>query len=296
MTSTIDTLKSHQPEHEFLICIDSDGCVFDTMELKQKECFIPNIIKHWNLQPYSKYARAAAEFVNLYSTWRGINRFPALIKVFDLLADWDVALVRGYETPDAPNLRRWIEEETRLGNPALEAYCAKHDEPDMHLALAWSVDVNKTVGEVVKGGLPPFPLARETFDRGRKQADLLVCSQTPTDALEREWQEQALDAYVFAIAGQEAGTKTEHIALAAENKYDKTKTLMIGDAPGDRKAAVANGALFYPILPGAEEDSWARLHDEALDRFFAGTYAGSYEQELVRAFEEQLPDTPPWKR
>ncbi len=296
MTSTIDILKNHEPKHEFLICIDSDGCVFDTMELKQKECFIPNIIKHWDLQPYSKYARAAAEFVNLYSTWRGINRFPALIKVFDLLADWDVALVRGYETPNTPNLRRWIEEETRLGNPALEAYCAKHDEPDMHQALAWSVDVNKTVGEVVKGGLPPFPLARETFDRGGKQADLLVCSQTPTDALQREWQEQDLDGYVFAIAGQEAGTKTEHIALATKGRYEKPKTLMIGDAPGDRKAAVANGALFYPILPGAEEDSWARLHEEALDRFFEGRYAGSYEQDLIQAFEKQLPETPPWKR
>jgi len=40
------------------------------MEIKQKECFIPNIIKYWKLQAISKYARAAAEFVNLYSKWR----------------------------------------------------------------------------------------------------------------------------------------------------------------------------------------------------------------------------------
>jgi phosphoglycolate phosphatase-like HAD superfamily hydrolase len=296
MTDTIQLLEDHQPQHEFLICIDSDGCVFDTMEIKQKECFIPNIIKHWDLQPYSKYARMAAEFVNLYSTWRGINRFPALIKTFDLLAEWDVVLKRGYTVPDTPNLRRWIETETRLGNPALEAYCAAHDEADMHRALAWSTDVNKTVGEVVKGGLPPFPLARETFERGSQKADLLVCSQTPTEALQREWQEQGLDSYVFAIAGQEAGTKTEHIALASEGRYDTGRVLMIGDAPGDRKAATANGALFYPILPGAEEDSWARLHDEALDKFFTGQYAGDYEAELIRSFEAQLPETPPWKR
>jgi phosphoglycolate phosphatase-like HAD superfamily hydrolase len=220
---------------------------------------------------------------------------PALIKVFDLLADWDLALARGYETPDTPNLRRWIEEETRLGNPALEAYCKKHDDADMHQALAWSADVNKTVGEVVKGGLPPFPLARESFERAAKQADLLVCSQTPTEALEREWREQSLDGYLFAIAGQEAGTKTEHIGLAAKDRYDPGNILMIGDAPGDRKAADANGALFYPILPGKEESSWARLHDEALDKFFAGEYAGAYADELIAAFEAQLPETPPWK-
>ena len=183
-----------------------------------------------------------------------------------------------------------------MGNPVLEAYCAEHDEPDMHRVLAWSLAVNETVGKVVKGGLPPFPLAAETFERARQKADLLVCSQTPTEALQREWQEHGLDQYVFAIAGQEAGTKTEHIALASEGRYAQSKILMIGDAPGDRKAAEANGALFYPILPGAEADSWARLHNEALDRFFAGDYAGAYEAELIKAFEEQLPDTPPWKR
>jgi len=53
-------------EHAFFVGIDSDGCVFDTMEIKHKECFTPNIIKHWGLQAVSKYAREAAEFVNLY--------------------------------------------------------------------------------------------------------------------------------------------------------------------------------------------------------------------------------------
>ena len=69
-----------QPKQKFLVGIDSDGCVFDTMELKHKECFIPNIVKYYKLQSISKYAREAAEFVNLYSKSRGINRFPALVE------------------------------------------------------------------------------------------------------------------------------------------------------------------------------------------------------------------------
>ena len=69
---------------------------------------------------------------------------------------------------------------------------------------------------------------------------------------------------------------------------------MIGDAPGDRKAAKANGALFYPINPGSEEACWQRLLDEALDRFFSGQYAGDYEKELEDAFEACLPESPPW--
>ncbi|MGA2799697.1 MAG: HAD family hydrolase, partial [Thermoguttaceae bacterium] len=73
------------PKYDYLVGIDSDGCAFDTMELKHKECFIPNIINYFELQGVSKYAREAAEFVNLYSKSRGINRFPALIEALEWL-------------------------------------------------------------------------------------------------------------------------------------------------------------------------------------------------------------------
>jgi hypothetical protein len=71
--------------------------------------------------------------------------------------------------------------------------------------------------------------------------------------------------------------------------------LMIGDAPGDMKAAKANDMLFFPIIPGHESESWKRFHDEAADKFFAGTYAGEYEEALIAEFMTYLPSTPPWK-
>ena len=86
----------------------------------------------------------------------------------------------------------------------------------------------------------------------------------------------------------------EHLKFAAKDKYPATKILMIGDAPGDFKAAKSNGALFFPILPGREEDSWKRLFDEGLDRFFAGSYAGNYEGRLVNEFDACLPENPSW--
>ena len=61
MTEPHAPLLNLEPKHDFLVAIDSDGCVFDSMEIKHKECFIPNTIKYWNLQPVSKYARRAAE-------------------------------------------------------------------------------------------------------------------------------------------------------------------------------------------------------------------------------------------
>lgn len=297
MIDAVERLKSHKPTKDFLISIDSDGCAFDTMEIKHKECFIPNIIKFWGLQPVSKYARAAAEFVNLYSKWRGVNRFPALTMTFDLLSDWDKVRQRGVKMPEVPNLRRWIEKETKLGNPALEAYCKAHpDEEDMQTALAWSKAINATVSDIVKGGLPPFPFVRESLEKAKAHADIMVCSQTPTEALVREWEEQQLDHYLFAIAGQECGTKAEHIGFCSDQgRYEKSRMLMIGDAFGDLKAARANGALFFPINPGDEDTSWERFYKEGLDRFLNGTFAGDYEASLIKEFEKYLPDTPPWK-
>lgn len=296
MSDPTAALREHKAKHEFLIAIDSDGCAFDTMEVKHKECFIPNIIKFWGLQPVSKFARDAAEFVNLYSKWRGVNRFPALTMTFDLLSDWDKVQARAFTPPEVPTLRNWIATESKLGNPALEAYCKEHDDPVMHQALAWSKAVNVTVSDIVQGGLPPFPYVRESLEAAGKKADMVVCSQTPTEALQREWEEQGIAHHVFTIAGQEQGTKTQHIALASEGRYDKQKMLMIGDALGDLKAAQTNGALFYPINPGFEDVSWKRLFEEGLDKFFGETYAGEYEMGLISEFLEFLPETPPWKR
>ena len=60
MTNPAQVLIDFQPKHEFFVGIDSDGCAFDAMEIKHKECFIPNTIKHWGLQPVSTLTRETA--------------------------------------------------------------------------------------------------------------------------------------------------------------------------------------------------------------------------------------------
>ena len=37
-------------KHDYLVCIDSDGCAMDTMEIKQKECFCTALIEVFGLQ------------------------------------------------------------------------------------------------------------------------------------------------------------------------------------------------------------------------------------------------------
>src|SRR5574338_242633 len=104
----IDALNAFQPQHAFFIGVDSDGCVFDSMEIKHKECFIPNTIKYWHLKPVAKYARETAEFVNLYSAWRGSNRFPALLKVFELLRERPEVQARGCAIPEGTDLEKFL--------------------------------------------------------------------------------------------------------------------------------------------------------------------------------------------
>jgi len=293
-SSPKDKLLAFQPQHSFFVGIDSDGCVFDTMEIKHKECFIPNIIKYWKLQAISKYARAAAEFVNLYSKWRGVNRFPALTKTFELLRDWPEPMRRGVKIPDVSSLQAWIDSGATLGNPALEAEVEKSGDPILKLTLEWSKAVNRSIADLVEG-VPPFPYFRESAERLVQQADVICVSATPGEALEREWQEHDIAKYAAVICGQEMGSKKEHLKLAAGGKYGKDRVLMIGDAPGDLSAARANGALFFPVNPGHEEESWERFYGEAAARFFSHTYAGPYEASLIAEFEKLLPEKPPWK-
>lgn len=295
MADAVQALKDFEPEKEFLVGIDSDGCVFDTMEIKHKECFIPNIINEWELQAISKYAREAAEFVNLYSKWRGINRFPALLMVFDLLAGREEVIKRGVKIPGADSLRRWVEKETKLGNPALESAVRETGDPVLSRALKWSRAVNETVAKFVRG-VPPFPFVRESLEKIYPQADIIVVSATPCEALGREWEEHNIARHIKVIAGQEMGTKKEHLALASKGKFKENHILMVGDAPGDLKAAQANNALFYPVNPGNEEASWERFYNEAFELFIKGEYAGEYEKKVIEEFDEYLPSVPPWEQ
>ena len=43
-----------EKRHNYIICVDSDGCAIDSMTIKHQRCFGPEMIKVWNLQEHKK--------------------------------------------------------------------------------------------------------------------------------------------------------------------------------------------------------------------------------------------------
>lgn len=284
-----------KPKKDFFVGIDSDGCVFDAMEIKHKECFIPNTINAWRLQTVSRYAREVHEFVNLYSKWRGLNRWKNIVRTMDMLREHPEVKRRGFEVMQLDGIRGFVESGTKLSDAGLFSYMKNHHEPDLQIGVQWSSDVNAAIERIVHG-LLPFTPVKPSFEALAPDADLACVSATRNVDLAREWTFAGIIDDVDLLCGQEVGSKEQILKLTASGKYPENHILMMGDAPGDLAAAHASGALFFPINPGFEAESWERFYQEGYKKFLEGTYAGAYEEELIRDFESLLPDIPPWQK
>ncbi|HUU18036.1 MAG TPA: HAD hydrolase-like protein [Sedimentisphaerales bacterium] len=294
-------LKDFKPKYKFFVGIDSDGCAFDTMGIKQRECFCPWLIAYFGLQPVAQAARECKDFADLFSRTRGGNRHKTAKRIIsELLPNHPMTKTRSFKVPQYPHYFAWVDDpNSLLSNDGLRQAIEQATDPEakreLEHALAWSERVNWAIGETVKG-MPPFPFVRESLEKIQPLADVIVVSATPCEALAREWEEHDIAKYVEVIAGQEMGTKAQHLEYATKGRYGKNHVLMVGDAPGDMKAAKVNNALFYPINPGDEIQSWKRFHDEAFDKFIKGEYSGDYEKKLIAEFNAYLPELPPWEK
>ena len=198
------------------------------------------------------------------------------------------------QIPDLPYLREWTE--TKLGNPALDQVIKNATGTrleELRKIMEWRLDVNNTISEIVYN-LPPFPYVCQSLQQLGGKADMVVVSATPYEALKREWDEHNISQYVTLIAGQEMGSKAEHLFISANGKYAADHIIMIGDSPGDLKAAQSVDALFFPVNPGYEEKSWQKFLDQGIDKFLNCTYEGEYQDQLIAEFDVLLPEDPSW--
>jgi len=277
----------HTSDLRYIIGVDSDGTVFDTMEMKHRRVFQPLAIEIWELQDVQWEYQQIAEAINLYSTHRGANRFKGLTMVFDRLIRDTIGCRERLQ--GSHDLAEFVRVERVLSTESLERFNEKKRSPFLKQVAEWSRRSDDLyAGIAEQEGNPPYPQAALVLEQLFGRADIMVISSSSREMLLRDWGKAGLLHLTSRVAGQEMGSKATQLRETAGEGVASHRVLMIGDAMGDLDAARANNMLFYPILAGAEEQSWKRFEAEAMDRFFQETYAGTYERSLVDEFETSL--------
>ena len=265
--SIFDTFER---KHDYLVCVDSDGCVMDTMNCKHFYCFGPCMVTEWGLEEWQTEILDRWNVINLFSMTRGINRFKGLAMALGEI-DKQYKPITGIAA-----LQHWAATAPALSNDAVAKAAAEAEDPDAKLvlekALSWSKAVNAAIVELDEALKIPYEGAKEGLAAAHAFADVAMVSSANRDAVEEEWGKFGLLEHTDIVLAQDVGSKAACIAGMLKFGYDPNKVVMIGDAPGDCDAAEKNGVHYYPILVNHEKESW----DEAIAVAFSKLQAGEY--------------------
>lgn len=277
------TLNEYQKQKDYLICVDSDGCAMDTMDIKHFRCFGPCMVTEWDLEKWETPILDRWNEVNLYTMTRGINRFKGLAMALTEINE----KYRSIE--DLDTLCRWVETSPALSNDALQqAIAANPGSTSLPKALNWSVAVNKAIQALPESEIKPFALAREALAFAHEKADVAIVSSANLGAVLEEWEKHELLPHTDIVLAQNVGSKAFCIAELLKKGYDPDKVLMCGDAPGDLQAAEKNGVFYFPILVRNEKESWKEFMEKGFGHLLNGTYEGAYQNEKTTAFLQNL--------
>ena len=265
--SIFDTFER---KHDYLICVDSDGCVMDTMNCKHFHCFGPCMVTEWGLEEWKDEILERWNVINLFSMTRGINRFKGLAMALGEINEKYVPIT------GITALQHWADTAPALSNDAVAKASAEAHDPDAKLvlqkALAWSKAVNAAIVALDEALKIPYDGAKEGLAAAHKFADVAMVSSANRDAVEEEWGKFGLLEHTDIVLAQDVGSKAACIKEMMKFGYDPKKVVMIGDAPGDCDAAEKNGVYYYPILVNHEKESW----EEAIVTAFAKLQSGEY--------------------
>ncbi|MCI7810131.1 HAD hydrolase-like protein [bacterium] len=276
---------SYQKKHDFLVCVDSDGCVMDTMNCKHFHCFGPCMVDEWDLGQWRDEILKRWNEINLFSMTRGINRFKGLA----------MALSEINETyrpiPGVEALKHWAETAPALSNDGAARAAEEATDPEakeiLLKALSWSKAVNASIVRLPEELKVPFDGAKEGLEAAHAFADVAMVSSANRDAVEEEWGKFGLLPHTDIVLAQDVGSKAACIAAMLKFGYDPQKVLMVGDAPGDCDSAEKNGVYYYPILVNHEKQSWDEAIGVAFEKLRSGEYA-EYGAQKKQAFLRNL--------
>ena len=272
-------------KHDYLVCVDSDGCVMDTMNCKHFNCFGPCMVTEWGLEEWKNEILDRWNVINLFSMTRGINRFKGLAIALKEI-DGKYTKITGVDA-----LVHWAETAPALSNDGVIKAAEAATDPDAKLilqkALSWSKDVNAAIVELDESLKVPYEGAKEGLIAAHAFADVAMVSSANRDAVEEEWGKFGLLEHTDIVLAQDVGSKAACIAEMLKFGYDLNKVVMVGDAPGDSDAAEKNGVYYYPILVNHEKESWDEAIAVAYGKLQNGEYA-EYGVEMKKKFLENL--------
>ena len=268
-------------ESPFVVCIDSDGCAMDTMDIKHIRFFGPLAAKYFEIKNQEVYLKEWNR-VNLFSETRGINRFKGLLLSLEFAKEHSEAI------EDFTVFANWCNHTTSLSNQSLEEEITKHNDPVLVKALEWSKAVNHGIETELVGEDKPFEGVKSALEEISKVAQIAIVSSANSEAVNSEWKRHELMPFVSEFFGQERGSKAAAIKEIKSLGFEKEKILMVGDAPGDLDAAKVNEVHFYPILFGKEKESWETLVTKILPEFIDGHYDDKEYQEIYHKHLSQF--------
>ena len=275
---------SFQRKHDFLVCVDSDGCVMDTMNCKHFHCFGPCMVTEWDLEAWKDEILDRWNVINLFSMTRGINRFKGLAMALGEINE-KYTPIAGVEA-----LQHWADTAPALSNDGVMK-AAEAAEGDAKLvlqkALSWSKAVNTAIVALDEALKVPYEGAKEGLAAAHTFADVAMVSSANRDAVEEEWGKFGLLQHTDIVLAQDVGSKAACIQEMLKFGYDPDKVVMIGDAPGDCDAAEKNGVHYYPILVNHEKESWDEAIEVAFSKLQSGEFA-PYGAEKKQAFLRNL--------
>jgi len=281
--SVFDTFTK---KHDYLVCVDSDGCAMDTMDCKHFHCFGPCMVTEWGLEEWREPVLFRWNEINLYQMTRGINRFKALAICLKEIND-EYTPIEGIEA-----LVHWAETAPALSNDGVSKAAEEATDPAskkvFEKALSWSKAVNAGIVALPEDLKVPYDCAKEGLAAAHTFADVAVVSSANRDAVEEEWSTHGLLEHVDIVLAQDVGSKAHCIAEMLKYGYAPDKVLMVGDAPGDSDAAEKNGVYYYPILVNNEPESWQELITTGLENLKNGIYGGDYQKKKKEEFLRNL--------
>ncbi len=272
-------------KHDYLVCVDSDGCVMDTMNCKHFHCFGPCMVAEWGLEEWKEEILDRWNVINLFSMTRGINRFNGLAIALGEINE-KYKPITGIAA-----LQHWADTAPALSNDGVAKAAAEATDADAKLvfekALSWSKAVNAAIVELDEALKIPYKGAKEGLAAAHAFADVAMVSSANRDAVEEEWGKFGLLQHTDIVLAQDVGSKAACIAEMLKFGYDVNKVVMVGDAPGDCDAAEKNGVHYYPILVNHEKESWDEAIAVAFGKLQSGEYA-EYGAEKKQAFLQNL--------